>query len=1175
MLSQGKLFRILCILLLAAAGPVFCQLDRGTITGVVTDPSGAVIADAKITVVNTDTNASLATSTTASGDYTLPAVRLGQYRVEVEAAGFKRGIRDNVVVSAGSTVRLDVSLEIGSATDSIEVGAIATPLDTDTTRIATNITNRLVDQLPLVVAGQMRNVFNLTNLAPEAKTTSSGYYRIGGGQQAGWDMLMDGMSITVASGTKQVGRAQITAVPIDAINEFTVESTGLKAEYGRAAGIINFATKTGTEQFHGNAFEYMRNDALDARGFFAASRPRYNQHDFGATLGGPFWIPKVYDGKKHKTFFFLSYEGFRSRQGAAPAYYTIPLPAMYQGDFSGWTNKSGQMIPIYDPASTRPNPSGSGYIRDPFPSNQIPVNRFSQVASNFIALRPAVMVTNIAGPNLNYFYQHGSMTYPWDKGTARMDHQLTSKDGIMFFFMKGENADTAGPDGVPGLPYPYETGPTQWTRKMTYARASWDRMISPHTVNTVRYSKMKGYGFGYSVPCADWGQDWGAKLGVKNVPGPDRCMPPMTFTNAYTSWDNTTDDSWGQDDAWNWTASEDLTHIRGSHTIKGGFYYSRDDWAGGGQFIPNGSYGFSQLATAIPGDQSQNSGNAFASMLLGYTNSAGLETPRREIFHWKHLGAYLQDDWRVSPKLTMNVGVRYDFTFALTGGAFTAVFSGPSDTIGTGVANLEPGFSNFSPTTPNPGAGGIPGAIIFTGTGAGRTGKVTPFDTWPWAIQPRLGLAYSIKPGTVLRASAGRTFEDIKTQGGTTHFDGFIGTLSWTSADLDVNDFPMKLDAGLPAWQQPPYLKPDVLNGLATNYWQPDTAGRPAEYWNWNFDIQKQIASTTVLTVRYSGSKGTHLTSGLLNLNQISPNYLTEYGQTLLTSNINSPAAVAAGIKSPYPGFNNTVQMALQPYPQYKNIAVGLEHVGNSTYNAMIVTVDRRFSSGLTMLASYALSKIFTDADSMTGGTAAMDLFDQKLEKGLSADDQTHVIRASVTYDLPVGQGKRFLSKGIASRVLGGWTLSGNVEYSSGTPLTVAPGITLAYGGTDRVFITSYDNWRAMTAGSSFDPFQDSWWTKSAFNQQPSSVLNSVLGNATRDNPKARSPWFENENVSLGKSIPLREHVRLTLRFEGFNLFNRVQWGAPDSTLNSTTFGLVRTQANTPRQMQVAAKLNF
>jgi hypothetical protein len=198
-----------------------------------------------------------------------------------------------------------------------------------------------------------------------------------------------------------------------------------------------------------------------------------------------------------------------------------------------------------------------------------------------------------------------------------------------------------------------------------------------------------------------------------------------------------------------------------------------------------------------------------------------------------------------------------------------------------------------------------------------------------------------------------------------------------------------------------------------------------------------------------------------------------------------------------------------------------------------------------------------------------------RLQKGLSADDQTHMIRYSVAYDLPVGKGRRFLTHGVASHVLGGWTFAGTGEYTSGSPLSIAPGITLPFGGVDRVFVTSYDNWRAPTAGSSFDPFKDTWWNKSAFNQVSQSVSSTQLGNASRNNPKARLPWLLNENVSLAKNIPVRENVRFTLRFEAFNLLNRVQWGAPDSTLSSPTFGLVRSQANTPRKMQAAFKLNF
>ena len=266
---------------------------------------------------------------------------------------------------------------------------------------------------------------------------------------------------------------------------------------------------------------------------------------------------------------------------------------------------------------------------------------------------------------------------------------------------------------------------------------------------------------------------------------------------------------------------------------------------------------------------------------------------------------------------------------------------------------------------------------------------------------------------------------------------------------------------------------------------------------------------------------------------------------------------------------------ALQPFPQYKVISQGLEHIGDSTYHALVVMVDRRLSAGLTMLASYTLSKLFSNADSVTGGVAATDYFNRALDKALSSEDQTHVIRYSLSYDLPAGKGKRYLTTGIASAVFGGWGLSGTGEYASGTPMSVSPGITLPYGGGDRVFVTSYDNWVAPTTGASFDPFKDVWFNKNAFNQVSQTVLDTQIGNATRNNPKVRSPWFLNESVSLARNIAVKERVRVSLRFEAFNLFNRVRWGGPTSTLNSPNFGLVRSQGNDPRRMQAALKLYF
>ncbi len=1150
---------------LLAAALLPAQLNRATITGLVTDPSQAVIADAQIKATHMGTNFASSTASTATGNYTMPALLIGRYRVEVEAPGFKRTVRDNIELTAGATVRLDVTLEVGSVAESIEVAAKTSALETESTRVSTNITNRLVEDLPLVVSGTVRNVMNLAVIAPEAKTANQ--MRIGGGQGAGWDMIMDGTSLASASSNYQTQRAPISSVPVDAISEFTVESTGMKAEYGRAMGFISFETKSGTNEFHGNAFEFLRNDLLDARGFFAAATPVLKQHDFGGTLGGPVRLPKIYDGR-NKTFFFASYEGFRNRSGNSPSYNTVPLPEMYEGDFNGWVTAKGALIQIYDPATTRVAPSGKGYVRDPFPGNRIPKERFSQVARNYLSIRPAEMVPNIAGPRLNYYRAEGSTTSPADKGTVRVDHNLTDKDKLYFLYLQGSSDILPVNNNPPGLPMPFNASSTHYQTNWS-TRTTWDRTITARILNSFRLYYQSERGGDMAMSTIDPDAKWGQRMGIKNTPALvynapelDRSLPQITMSE-YATWSGA---AWGFDRGFDLGLSNDLFIVSGSHTFKGGVFFSRDRWDGGGQHRPNGSFGFSQLATAIPGDQSTNTGNAFASFLLGYAGTANLETPRDVRQIWRHVGGYFQDDWRVSPKLTLNLGLRYEYTLPVVGGALVYGTDDPS------------GFSNFDPSVPNPAAGGLLGAMVFSGTGAGRTGKDTTFDGYKNAFSPRVGIAYNLRPGTVIRMYGGRSFSAVKTTGGSTHFDGFILNTSWTSSDLQVNDFPTMLDKGVPAWDKPPFLKPEVTNGRAVGWWQTYDAGRPPEYWTWSFDIQQELPGNSVLTARYTGTKGTHLTSNLLRTNQILPSYLKTLGKTLLTSNINSAAARAANIPIPYAGFNGTVQEALQPFPQYKaiNTTNGGEKVGNSSYHALVLMFDKRYSSGFTFLGSYTLSKMFSDSEtaSLPGGST-MDHFNRQLEKALSADDQTHVARFSWTYELPMGKGKPLFANGVAARIAGGWSIAGIAEYASGTPLMVSPGFTLPYGGSNRVFVNSYEGWLAPVSGDKFDPFKDVWWNKSAFQQVSQQVLDTELGNTTARNPKARSLAIFNENVSLAKNLPITERLRLTLRFEAFNLFNRVRFGTPNSTWNSASFGIIRSQANDPRRMQAGLKITF
>ena len=369
------------LLALVCASMSYAQLDRGTLTGIVTDPSGAVVPGVRITATHLATGVASTTIANETGNYTLVSLPIGEYRVEFEGPSFKKSVRGGVTLTSGATVRLDVGLELGSVGESVQVQAQSSPIETESARVATSINTKLVQDLPLQVNGQIRSVFNLALIAPQTKNVNG--FTIAGGQGAAWEIAMDGLPASSGSSQYQTDRAPLSSVPIDAISEFNVETGGLKAQYGRSMGTITIETKSGANQVHGSGFDFIRNNALDARGFFAAAPPVLKQHDFGGTIGGPVILPKLYHGR-NKTFFFASYQGFRNRAGSTAQYLTIPTLDNYKGDFSKWT-RNGAFVPIYDPDTTRPSAPGSATnIRTAFPGNIIPANRFSQVALRYI-----------------------------------------------------------------------------------------------------------------------------------------------------------------------------------------------------------------------------------------------------------------------------------------------------------------------------------------------------------------------------------------------------------------------------------------------------------------------------------------------------------------------------------------------------------------------------------------------------------------------------------------------------------------------------------------------------------------------------------------------------------------------------------------------------------------------
>jgi hypothetical protein len=1150
----------LLILCLALAVPVFGQSDRGVLTGSVKDSTGAVIPGASVTATHAATNVSTRTITTDDGLYSIPALPAGTYKIRVELPGFKAWEQSQVVLAASMTVRVDATLEVGQINESVEVTSLAAPLQTENAKISSSVSNKMVDELPLVVAGAMRSPFDLALITPEAKqvegsgTGSDETFGLGGGQVASWGVTLDGVS----AGTGRFASVQWASVntpSLDAITEFTVDTNGYKAEFGRASGgIMTFASKSGTNDLHGTAYEFLRNDAFDARRFFEATRGTYKQHDFGWSLGGPVVIPKLYNGRQ-KTFFFSSMEWFRNRVGATSNVLSVPTPEMYQGDFRNWVDQNGNRLTIYDPATTRPNPSGTGFIRDPFPNNMIPQNRFSSFAQAVIRASGGVGVPNVAATpgtsayvRNNYVNDRGSVLDPWTKFSAKVDHNFNEAHKFSFLYNYGEHLREPGPSGPTGLPGILSTFRTGDQRSDVY-RASYTWVIRPTLVNN-----MYGGGNNWRELNASLNATggWKAKgVCLINAFDCDRNFVQVTFSD-YSTWGDSAGD--GSENVV-YSFGDDLSWIKGKHNFKMGYLWELIHYNGFGRQTISGLVNGDRRSTSVPGNNTlaTGGGNGFASFLLGESYSGGTENDRFVGQQWRSHSMYFQDDWKVSQRLTLNLGLRYEFTLPP-------------------IEQLDK-WSDFTPDKPNPGADGFPGALRFAGFGPGRENSRTLVGGWYGGFGPRFGLAYSLSDKTVLRLAAARSFGVVKTVTGSTHFEGAISIFRPTSTDNGITPA-FRMDQGLPPFPQPPSTDPAFSNGNNTAYWNNEAVRLPESY-DWTLSIQRQLGDSWVVETAYNATIGAHLVSGLLRMNQVHFSNFQKYGLTLLQSNINSAAAIAAGIPKPYPSFNGSVAQSLRPFPQYLDIQTREGHgdkSGHSSYHAAVLKLDKRFSAGFQMQSSYVFSKLLTDSDSYIGDNSAIDHYNRRLEKSIGQYDQTHNLKLSYIYELPFGSGRRWLTSGFASKVLGGWRLAAFHYYASGTPLELTNSNSYnIFNGRGAATVTTYEGWLAEHENPDWRGADRFFQPRSFFGPQPT----DRLGNATRHNPMARTYPNYGENYSLAKSFRLTETARIDIRWELFNLLNRARFETGARNLDDPNFGRVQNTINEPRRMQFGLKIYF
>src|SRR5712664_2507659 len=1154
-----RFFYTFAFLILSAAVSLHAQTTNGSIEGSVTDPSGGAVAGASVTARNMDSVLTQATTTTEAGIYSLPNLPPGRYSVTVEAPNLKKYAQEGITVATGTAVALNILMQLGAVSESVTVTADATQLQTTTSEIGATVSPTLVANLPLQVSGTIRNPVQFIELVPgfvggvanNPGSNSSDDFKVNGGQEGGTDILVDGVSISLVSPNTQWNKG----VSTDAVDEFRVLQSNFSAEYGQAGdGIVSLTIKSGTNELHGSGYDFLRNKSLDANSWAnnlqGLKRSVDTQNDFGATIGGPIWIPKVYNGK-NKTFFFFAYEGFRFRNGGT-GQDSFPNENFRKGDFSqicestfaanGICNDRVSN-PANPPPKTAPCVAGDTRVNC-VPTNQLyDPTTHAAVSGDNLANDPnftaSKVMTNVFGllPPTNGSLNNNVIDRSLSSTTAnlydvKIDHSFSDKHRISGGF-DYDNTNTGGTSDLGPI---FGSHTPQSTR---YARISDNYVISPTLVNQALFGFSRRFRGEVSNSL---GLGYPAKIGLTGVN--NTTFPCIKFFGGpYREVINACGDSQFADNVYQ--ANDSVSWIKGKHNLKFGGevrflqFNVRRLTRGSGEFH------FDPAQTSNPTNGT--GGDAVASSLFGLVNETILNYGAFSGVRYKDYSLYAQDSYKLRPRLTLNYGLRYDIDLPATE-AFNR-------------------FSAVDPTLPNPGAGNILGAYTYFGTGTGRNGRKRPQDAYKKAFGPRVGFAYSINDKTVLRGGYGIFYQPLK-EGSFADQDG-LGFFNRQTVNV-TNGGPTQIDNGVTKiFPDFGPLTPEAQNNQNGVILVPSNTGRPADIQTWNLDIQRQVTNNLMVSLAYVGSKGTHLPALNIIPNQVNTSFLS-LGSDLTKNascltNGGCPNAVAAGVTLPYPGFTGNINQLLRPFPQYGDFnqednSFSPDRTGNSTYHAMQVGVEKRFAQGLSFLVSYTVSKNLTDADSAGPGVSGFNgtnsfigqnSYNRGAEKAVSQLDTPQSLVASFFYELPVGHGKRYLNGGGAvDRIAGGWYVAAVGSYKSGFP-------TLVYGpcgGTagDVLFAGCHFTGIARVnvlpgvpetnKSSNFNPGTTPFFNPAAFTV----AAPLTFGNEPRSLAHARTFGGRNEDISLGKKTRIfGEKGTVDFRAEFFNIFNRHIYQAP------------------------------
>jgi hypothetical protein len=1107
---SGSYASLWLLIVVGIASPVWAQIGAGALAGDVMDQAGGALPGATVTVIEVGTNRFRMIVTAQDGSYVFQGLAPAPYQVRVELNGYRPLTRDGIRIATGETVRLDLQLAVG-LTEAITVTGDAPLLRSETSGLGEVIDNRKVSDLPL----NGRSFITLAGLAPGvALPPGSSLPRINGGRPRTNEYLFDGISVL------QPEPGQVAFFPnIDAIQEFKIETNSPPAEFGRFnGGVVNLTTKSGSNAFHGTAFEFFRHEALNARNFFASTspaKPRFRRSQFGGVLGGPI--------RRNGTFFFVDYQGQRQTIGRT-VISTVPTVLQRQGIFTEAI--AGRMPVIYDPATTVAGAIGS--TRSAFPGNTIPVERMDPVARALLDRYPLPTSAETA----NNFSRVDNETVDQDQFSVRLDHRVTNRDqlfGRLTRFHEEFIPVTPLPDGsgvTTGTLGPQTT--TAWSFASRYQRTFSDRLLNELRIGDTRRAVGRtaaqlttSASTALNLPGIPSTADFANTLPTFLIAGYQQLgSPPNTATDFSTSVTELADT---------------LTWLKRRHTIKMGADLRWERLNVVQPPSPTGSFTFSNLFTDLPGVP--NTGGALASFLLGQVQQFSIDQQRAEIRNRAHVQEYfIQDDWRLSNRLTVNGGLRYTLNLPST-----------EENNQTAVFNLETQQLEYL------GRDGQPRA-------ARQLHKLN--------FGPRLGIVGRITDKTVVRT--GYALVWIEMAGITTPFTTpvfpFLQTVSQRTLDNITPAF--TLAAG-------PRVEPIPLTptaGLGQGVFAVDRDLGSGYVQQSNMSLQRELTSNVAVEVAYVGSKITRAGIPDTNLNQLTVEQLAQ-GASLL-QRVSNPFFGTIPRSSSLGDPTIPVGQLLKPFPQYTTVSLYRNNVGTTIYHGFYTKLEQRFSRGLSYLVSYTRSKLTDDASSvfdasiLTGPVVnypVADSFNRRLERDYSTGDIPHVFVASAVWDLPFGSGRRSNANGVLGALINDWTLTGVLTLQSGVPIAVMQATNNnAFAG----FGTQRPNLIGNPTLSSDERSVGRWFNTSAFATAPQ----FTIGTSSR-NP-VRGPGYRNLDLAVIRRVMLRATKALEIRAEVFNVTNTPPLGAPNGVFGSAAFGTITTAAD-PRVIQLAAKFIF